>query len=95
MEGLRELYHLDKEKFSTPVLAQKFKISPEAVRRILKSKWQLTEEKRRKLVAKDNEYLTLTKLKQRVKERMETDQLMEAKTGRTTGVDSKDGFTFQ
>ncbi|KAK1226214.1 Required for respiratory growth protein 9 mitochondrial [Marasmius sp. AFHP31] len=95
MEGLRELYHLDKEKFSTPVLAQKFKISPEAVRRILKSKWQPTEEKRRKLIAQDNEYLTLTKLKQRVKERIETDQVMEVKTGRRTGADSKDRFTFQ
>ncbi|KAL0579347.1 Required for respiratory growth protein 9 mitochondrial [Marasmius crinis-equi] len=95
MEGLRELHHLDQEKFSTPVLAEKFKISPEAVRRILKSKWQPAEERRRKLIARDNEYLTLTKLKQRVQERMEADQVLEAKTGQATGLNSKDRFTFQ
>ncbi|KAJ4474190.1 hypothetical protein C8R41DRAFT_740844, partial [Lentinula lateritia] len=45
MEGLRQLYHLDKTKFTTPVLAEKFKISPEAVRRILKSRWEQPKEK--------------------------------------------------
>ncbi|KAG7094937.1 hypothetical protein E1B28_005739 [Marasmius oreades] len=94
MEGLRELYHLDKEKFSTPVLAQKFRISPEAVRRILKSNWQQPGEKRRKLIARDKQYLTLTKLKERLKERMEADKALE-NTGRTIGVDSKDTLTFQ
>ncbi|KAF9261708.1 hypothetical protein L218DRAFT_973869 [Marasmius fiardii PR-910] len=95
MEGLRELYHMDKEKFSTPVLAHKFRISPEAVRRILKSRWQQPEEKRRRLITKDKQYLTLTKLKERLKERMEADKVLEAKTGRTIGVNSKDRFTFQ
>lgn len=36
------------EVFTTPVLAEKFKISPEAVRRILKSKWEPSREQRAK-----------------------------------------------
>jgi hypothetical protein len=44
MDGLRELHAFDPELFTTPVLADKFRISPEAVRRILKSKWVPTRE---------------------------------------------------
>jgi hypothetical protein len=44
MDGLRELHSFDPELFTTPVLADKFRISPEAVRRILKSKWVPTRE---------------------------------------------------
>ncbi|EIW78391.1 hypothetical protein CONPUDRAFT_43169, partial [Coniophora puteana RWD-64-598 SS2] len=40
MDGLRALHQYDPESFSTPVLASKFHISPEAVRRILKSRWE-------------------------------------------------------
>ncbi|KAK2742807.1 Required for respiratory growth protein 9 mitochondrial [Myotisia sp. PD_48] len=43
METLRKLHKSDPERFSTPFLAEEFKISPEAVRRILKSKWQPSE----------------------------------------------------
>ncbi|EDR08216.1 uncharacterized protein LACBIDRAFT_148118, partial [Laccaria bicolor S238N-H82] len=45
MDGLRQLHHHDPEKFTTPLLAEKFRISPEAVRRILKSKWEPSREK--------------------------------------------------
>jgi hypothetical protein len=34
----------DPERFTTPVLAENFKVSPEAIRRILKSKWQPSPE---------------------------------------------------
>lgn len=95
MEGLRELHHMDNDKFSTPVLAEKFRISPEAVRRILKSRWQPTPDKRKKMVAKEEEYLSLNKLRQRVQERMESDKAMEAKTGQTVGVDTRDRLTFE
>lgn len=98
MEGLRDLHRADKEKFSTPVLAEKFKISPEAVRRILKSKWTPSVEKRVKQVEKEragyDEYITLN----RVRERIEADRLLALKrstTGRTTGIDSKDRLTFE
>jgi hypothetical protein len=53
MDGLRELHKLDSAKFSTPVLAYRFKISPEAVRRILKSKWAPSSEKRVKWAMQD------------------------------------------
>jgi hypothetical protein len=39
MLGIRTLHQDDPTTFTTPVLAKQFKISPEAIRRILKSKW--------------------------------------------------------
>lgn len=53
MDGLRALHHHDPKTFSTPVLANKFRISPEAVRRILKSKWAPSREREMELVAKE------------------------------------------
>ncbi|KAL4933466.1 mitochondrial ribosome assembly protein RRG9 [Aspergillus undulatus] len=50
MEGIRHLHSVQPNKFTTAVLAQEFKVSPEAIRRILKSKWRPSEaemEKRR------------------------------------------------
>ncbi|EJC99210.1 uncharacterized protein FOMMEDRAFT_34509, partial [Fomitiporia mediterranea MF3/22] len=44
MEGVRALHQHDPKTFSTPVLAERFRISPEAVRRILKSKWTPSKE---------------------------------------------------
>jgi hypothetical protein len=43
MEGVRHLHKMDPGKFTTPVLAEYFKVSPEAIRRILKSKWRPSE----------------------------------------------------
>lgn len=40
LEGIRSLHLQFPEKFTTPVLANHFQISPEAIRRILKSKWR-------------------------------------------------------
>lgn len=39
LEGIRHLHKTDPARFTTAVLAEEFKTSPEAVRRILKSKW--------------------------------------------------------
>lgn len=44
MNTIRRLHSLDPVQFSTPALADKFKISAEAVRRILKSKYRSEEE---------------------------------------------------
>ena len=44
MDGIRQLHAVAPDKFTTPVLAEQFKVSPEAIRRILKSKWQPTED---------------------------------------------------
>ncbi|KAM5454319.1 Required for respiratory growth protein 9 mitochondrial [Microsporum audouinii] len=43
MESIRKLHSMDSVKYSTKNLAEEFKISPEAIRRILKSKWRATE----------------------------------------------------
>ena len=53
MEGLRSLHAHDPTTFSTPVLAEKFQISPEAVRRILRSKWMPKRDERAKLLEKE------------------------------------------
>lgn len=45
MNVIRRLREMDPERWTTPALADRFKISPEAVRRILKSKYQTEEEK--------------------------------------------------
>lgn len=44
MEGIRHLNSSQPEKFTTPVLAQHFKVTPEAIRRMLKSKWRPSDE---------------------------------------------------
>ena len=43
LEGLRTL-HAQHPQYTTPVLADLFKVSPEAIRRILKSKWRPSQE---------------------------------------------------
>ena len=43
LEGIRALHAQYPEKFTTPVLADQFKVSPEAIRRILRSKWRPDE----------------------------------------------------
>lgn len=44
LEGIRSLHSQFPEKFPTPVLANHFQVSPEAIRRILKSKWRPKED---------------------------------------------------
>lgn len=53
MEGLRVLHTHDPEKFSTPMLAEKFRVSPEAIRRILRSKWEPPPEQRARLLRRE------------------------------------------
>ena len=44
LDGIRALHAQDPILYDTPMLAQHFQHSPEAIRRILKSKWRPTEE---------------------------------------------------
>lgn len=44
LEGIRALHTQYPETYTTPLLAQQFQVSPEAIRRILKGKWRPTEE---------------------------------------------------
>lgn len=45
IEGIRALHEQYPDKYPTPVLSEQFKVSPEAIRRILKSKWRPSEDK--------------------------------------------------
>ena len=53
MDGMRQLRALDPETFTTKVLSERFKISPEAVRRILKSKWTPSKERKNEMVKRE------------------------------------------
>ncbi|KAI0942179.1 hypothetical protein AcW1_009518 [Taiwanofungus camphoratus] len=53
MDGLRSMHASHPDIFTTPVLAEKFRVSPEAVRRILKSKWEPTRERRVRLAERE------------------------------------------
>ncbi|OBZ67986.1 Required for respiratory growth protein 9, mitochondrial [Grifola frondosa] len=55
MDSLRALHAMNPKTFTTPVLAEKFRISPEGVRRILKSKWEPTKEKREQMMQKQRQ----------------------------------------
>lgn len=44
LDGIRALHSQFPEDYTTEVLAQKFEVSPEAIRRILKSKWSPSPE---------------------------------------------------
>ncbi len=50
LDGIRALHQQYPDMFTTEVLAMRFEVSPEAIRRILKSKWRPTadEEERRR-----------------------------------------------
>jgi hypothetical protein len=56
MDGLRALHAHDPDTFTTPVLSDKFRISPEAVRRILRGKWQPTPEQRARLLERERRH---------------------------------------
>ncbi|KAJ7254402.1 Neugrin-domain-containing protein [Mycena haematopus] len=79
MDGLRQLHRVDPETFTTPVLAERFRVSPEAVRRILKSRWTPPPERRTKMIKKAAEakaqFLSLSALK----ERMEARRVMQSR----------------
>ncbi|GLB42332.1 putative neugrin [Lyophyllum shimeji] len=91
MEGVRQMHRLDPEKFTTPVLAEKFKISPEAVRRILKSKWEPPREKRLKLAERERQeraaYFELNRERERIEARRVAESL---RVG-----DGRDKLTFE
>jgi len=53
MDGLRMLHSHSPETFTTSVLAERFKISPEAVRRILRSRWVPDKERKTELRIKE------------------------------------------
>jgi hypothetical protein len=51
-EGIRHLHQTHPEKFTTAVLADNFRVSPEAIRRILKSYWRPSDEEAEERLAR-------------------------------------------
>jgi hypothetical protein len=51
-EGIRHLHQTHPEKFTTAVLSDHFKVSPESIRRILKSKWRPSDEEAEERLAR-------------------------------------------
>jgi Neugrin len=109
MDGLRELHMLDPETFTTPVLAERFRVSPEAVRRILKSKWEPTREQRARFAEKERrqreQYIQASRLEEMMRQ-MEVEQERRSwekppprpdglKSGRVRGVNTRDTLTFE
>ncbi|KAF9234272.1 hypothetical protein BU15DRAFT_52827 [Melanogaster broomeanus] len=108
MGGIRSLHAFDKETFSCAVLAEKFKTSPEAVRRILRSKWEPSKEQRARLVERERRSREEWILRNRLEEnKKKVQMLLEAgnensvkgspkskPARRSTGVNSKDDFFF-
>jgi len=111
MDGLRTLHAHDPTTFSTPVLADKFRISPEAVRRILRSRWQPTREQRARMLERERQYridwIRQRREEEREKQRVERrlfalreEAELGAVEGRprrpvVRGVNRKDKLTFQ
>ena len=89
MEGIRQMHHLDPATFTTPVLAEKFKISPEAVRRILKSRWEPPRDKRLKIAEREREDRAAYLRSKQEQERTEAQEVAEARKIR------RDGLAFQ
>ncbi|TFK89044.1 hypothetical protein K466DRAFT_546052 [Polyporus arcularius HHB13444] len=74
MVAVRHLHQVDPAAFSTPILAEKFRISKEAVRRILKSKWEPTREQKARMAAREKEARTAWKAGKRAEENRQYEQ---------------------
>lgn len=109
MEGVRELNTMDPETFTTPVLAERFRISPEAVRRILKSKWEPTREQRARFAERErrqkDQFIQASRLEEMMRQK-EVEQERKKwekpppkpddhKSGRVRGINSRDTLTFK
>lgn len=76
MVALRSLHAMDKEMFTTPLLASKFKISPEAVRRILRSKWEPSKEKRAQMAERERKEREVRVVRSRIEEKRKKIQIL-------------------
>ncbi|KAH9855339.1 hypothetical protein C2E23DRAFT_901698 [Lenzites betulinus] len=77
MDSVRSLHAIDPGRFSTPILAERFHISKEAVRRILKSKWEPTRDEKVRLAAKEREARSQWKMQKRDAERQKHEATQE------------------
>ena len=91
MDGLRVLHTHDPETFSTPLLAERFRVSPEAVRRILRSKWEPSPEQRARLLRRE---LREKQAWIEAKRAAERDEFKALGGGRDNRKRAKDKLTF-
>ncbi|EPT02306.1 hypothetical protein FOMPIDRAFT_1022925 [Fomitopsis schrenkii] len=95
MDALRALHATDPETFTTPLLAGQFHISPEAVRRILKSKWEPTKEERVRLAERERRYREDWKKKKRTEEAGKLKALLATNERREKKERKDDGLMFK
>ena len=93
MDGLRAMRALDPETFTTSVLAERFRISPEAVRRILKSKWEPTREQRVRIAERVRRSREKWIMERRMEERRKQQEL-DSSAGRARGVRKGDRLSL-
>ena len=91
MDSLRHLHQMDPAAFSTPVLADRFHISPEAVRRILKGRWEPTREQRARMAERERVAKETRKEERRAEERRKYESLQRENVWRKKW---RDGFTL-
>ncbi|KAL0959942.1 hypothetical protein HGRIS_011606 [Hohenbuehelia grisea] len=89
MHGLRSLHQADPATFSTNLLAEKFKISPEAVRRILKSRWEPPRERAAKMARRERAEKMERVMQARAQEEKQRRDL--AERARVTGREMRGG----
>lgn len=95
MDGLRQLHHVDPEKFNTPVLAERFKISPEAVRRILRTRWEPSKEKRMRALKAERRDTDQFHTLKRLKEKLKTQKIMQDKADMGSARDGRNRDKFE
>ncbi|KZV67894.1 hypothetical protein PENSPDRAFT_635186 [Peniophora sp. CONT] len=68
MDALRDLHTTDPTAFTTEVLADRFQVSPEAVRRILRSRWAPSDQRRQLLLAREKKMRDEALMRRQAKE---------------------------
>jgi hypothetical protein len=98
MDSLRQLHRANSSHFNVTMLSQQFKISPEAVRRILKSHWEPTYEQRTAMAIKERQHKQALNKERVSKQREETKNVYELKKRAQSRKDNfceEDDFTFR
>ncbi|KIM46868.1 hypothetical protein M413DRAFT_63945 [Hebeloma cylindrosporum] len=98
MDSLRQLHRASPEQFNVTMLSEQFKISPEAVRRILKSKWEPTHQKRTEMAIKERQQRQAFHKERETKQREESKSVYELKKrdrSRNKNYNEEDEFTFR
>lgn len=105
MALIRSLHNQDPSTFSTPALASRFKTSPEAIRRILKSKWRMAEDQERELETRQeaeeeekrerNRRMKANAQAKKLRKRMEREPWRQPLARRRQGLFGDDGSEVQ